>query len=150
MTPQQQLDGFLDRFTPEIAAQARRVLAALRARLPGAVQLVYDNYNALAIGFAPVDKTSTGVLSVAVYPRNVMLYFLTGASLEDPHGLLKGSGSRGRNIPHADTETFGDPRVQALIDTAIDRAEPPFAPEGPGRLIVKSVSEKQRPRRPAG
>lgn len=150
MTPQQQLDPFLDRYTLEIAAQARRVLDGLRARLPGAVQLVYDNYNALAIGFAPTRKPSGAVLSVAVYPRTVLLYFLKGASLPDPDGLLKGSGTRGRHIPDADSATFSDPRVKALIDAAAGQAEPPFNPEGPGELVIQSISAKQRPRRPAG
>ena len=52
-TPQQQLDRFLDAFTPPIAALARQVLSQMRRRYPTAYELVYDNYNALAIGFAP-------------------------------------------------------------------------------------------------
>ncbi|MCA8900122.1 MAG: hypothetical protein KDA53_02620 [Hyphomonas sp.] len=150
MTAQQDLDTFLDRFTPEVAAQARDVLAGLRARLPGAVQLVYDNYNALAIGFAPVRKPSTAVISVAVYPRTVLLYFLKGAGLPDPQGLLKGAGTTGRHIPDAGAALFADRHVSALIDAAVVRAEPPFDPKGPGELVIQSISAKQRPRRPAG
>src|ERR1039458_3337653 len=52
-SPEIQLDAFLDKYTPAIATLARACLAKMRARLPGAVQLVYDNYNALAIGFGP-------------------------------------------------------------------------------------------------
>ena len=150
MTPQQALDTFVDRFTPDVAAQAREVLAGLRKRLPGAVQLVYDNYNALAIGFAPVRKPSTAVISVAVYPRNVLLYFLRGAGLPDPHGLLQGSGSQGRHIPDADAASFRDKNISNLIDCAISHAEPPFDPKGTGDLVIQSVSARQRPRRPVG
>jgi hypothetical protein len=32
VTPQEQLDGFIDRFTPEIAATVRRALAIVRQR----------------------------------------------------------------------------------------------------------------------
>ena len=46
-TPQQQLDGFIDKFSPEIASQVRIAMARLLARLPGAMVLVYDNYNAM-------------------------------------------------------------------------------------------------------
>ena len=49
-----QLDSFLDKYTPEVAGQARAALEALRRLVPGAVELVYDNYNALAIGFWPI------------------------------------------------------------------------------------------------
>jgi len=149
MSPQLQLDGFIDRFTPDVAAQARRVLARMQARLPGAVQLVYDNYNALAIGFAPLRKPSTAVMSVAIYPRGVMLYFLTGASLPDPDGLLKGSGTKGRHIPDADESMFDDAPVVALIDAAVARANPPFRSDAQGELVIQSISARQRPRRPA-
>src|SRR5262245_57037570 len=47
-TPETQLEGFLDKFTPDVARLARACLTKMRARLPGAIQLVYDNYNALA------------------------------------------------------------------------------------------------------
>jgi hypothetical protein len=41
----QQLDSFLERYTEDIAAAARRALRHLRRRVPGAKELVYDNYN---------------------------------------------------------------------------------------------------------
>ena len=47
-----QLDDFLAKYTPEIRRVARAALAKMRKRLPGAVHLVYDNYNALVITFA--------------------------------------------------------------------------------------------------
>jgi hypothetical protein len=52
-TPQQQLDSFIDKFTPRLASQVRVTMAWMRVRLPGATVMVYDNDNALAIGFGP-------------------------------------------------------------------------------------------------
>jgi len=143
-----QLDSFLDKFTPGIAAHARAVLARMGARLPGAVQLVYDNYNALAIGFSANDKVSGVVFSVAVFPRWVSLFFFGGPSLPDPLGLLNGSGTTVRHIVLKDLALFDSPGVQALISEGLARATPPIDPAQPGRLVVKSVSAKQRPRRP--
>ena len=93
-----QLDGFIDKFTPEVAALTRALLARAKARIPGAQILVYDNYNALAIGFCRNDKAGQAILSLAVMPRWVTLCFLWGMSLSDPHGLLKGKGSRVRHV----------------------------------------------------
>jgi hypothetical protein len=45
---EEQLASFIAKFTPEVAALARSILAAMRARYPTAIKLVYDNYNALA------------------------------------------------------------------------------------------------------
>ena len=93
MDEQGQLDGFIDRYTPEIAGDARRALAFMTARLPTATRFVYDNYNALVIGFGASAKVGDIILSLALYPRWVTLFFLRGTVLPDPSGLLEGSGS---------------------------------------------------------
>lgn len=150
MDAQAQLDRFIDKYDPAVAALARALLQRMKARLPGAQMLVYDNYNALAVGFAPGDKAGGAVLSLALYPKWVSLFFLDGAALPDPHRLLQGSGSRVRHIRMPSAEAFDDPRLQALVAEALARAEPPIDPGEPTRLIIKSVSAKQRPRRPGG
>ena len=60
-SPEVQLATFIERYTPEIGALARAVLARMRALVPGAVELVYDNYNALVIGFGPTERASDAV-----------------------------------------------------------------------------------------
>src|SRR6266436_1894806 len=97
-SPAQQLKAFIARYEPEVGAAARSALATMRKRLPGAVELVYDNYNALAIGFGPTERASDAIFSIAVYPRWVSLFFLQGATLADPQKLLRGSGSRVRHV----------------------------------------------------
>ena len=147
---QAQLDTFIDKFTPEVAALTRALLAKAKARIPGAAILVYDNYNALAIGFGPGDKAGEAILSLAVMPRWVTLCFLYGVHLADPDGLLKGEGRRVRHVRLHTPEAFDDPAIQALIAEALAKAERPIDPAQPQRLIIKSVSAKQRPRRPKG
>src|SRR5437763_11219271 len=148
-TPRQQLDFAIDKHTPEIAALARRVLARMRARLPGAVEFVYDNYSALAIGFGATERPSDAVLSVVLYPRWVHLYFLQGAVLPDPAGRLKGSGKVGRHLVLHDDAPLNDPDIRVLIDDAVALAETPFDAKRPRKLLIRAVAEKQRARRPA-
>jgi hypothetical protein len=87
--PEAQLDRFLDAYTPEVAGIARKALMKLRRRLPFATEMVYDNYNALACGFGPSERVSDVVFSIAVYPKHVNFFFLQGAKLPDPDGLLQ-------------------------------------------------------------
>jgi len=146
VSPQQQLDGFIDKFTPDIAAAIRRAVAMVSARLPGATILVYDNYNALAIGFGATDKVRSIVCSVAGYPRWVSLFLTNGPTLPDPEGLLEGEGGSVRHV-----KLIGDridsPAVAALIDAAAASVAQPIDPASEGRLIIKSISA-QRARRP--
>ena len=75
---------------PEIGALAKAILGKMRKRLPRAVELVYDNYNALVIGFGPTERASDAIFSIAVYPRWVSLFFLTWSG-----ALIRRSCSRG-------------------------------------------------------
>ena|SRR5579871_4765098 len=147
MTALQQLDSFLKKYDPKIAATAKRALAQMRKRVPGAVEIVYDNYNALAIGFGPNEKASLAIFSIALYPQWVNLFFLQGAKLPDPARRLQGSGKVVRSV-RLDKKTLDDPEILSLIHTALARARVLIDPTQPRRLVIKSVSKKQRPRRP--
>jgi len=96
--PKRQLDSFLAKYDPAIVAFARQVLVKMRQRLPGAVQMVYDNYNALMIGFGPNDRPSLAIFSIVLFPGWVTLCFLQGAGLPDPQRRLQGEGRIVRNI----------------------------------------------------
>jgi hypothetical protein len=145
---QRQLDDFIDKFTPHVATLTRALLEKMKARIPGAQILVYDNYNALAIGFCRNDKAGQAILSLAVMPRWVTLCFLSGKALSDSDHLLKGEGSRVRNVRLHTAEALDDPRIEALIAEALAITLWPVDPDEPQRLIIKSISAKQRPRRP--
>jgi hypothetical protein len=147
--PETRLAGFLGKFTPEIEARASAIIGAMRSRLPGAWLLVYDNYNALAVGFSPSQKTGEVVFSIAVYPRWVSLFFFHGAKLADPYGRLKGSGNRARHIVLSGASDLDDPIIVDLMGQSMRLAQPPFDPAAPGEMAIKSVSATQRPRRPA-
>jgi len=146
MDAEAQVEGFIAKFSDEVAAEIRAARAEMRRRLPGAYELVYDNYNALAIGYGASEKLDDVVFSLACFPRWVRLFFFHGAEIDDPHGLLEGQGAQVRSLKIASLALLDDPKVRALMAQAL--AQRPIDPAGPGRTIVKSVSPKQRPRRP--
>ena len=148
-TAQQQLEAFLEKYDPEIAALGRKAITHMRKRLPGAICLVYDNYNALAVGFGQSDKPSALPLSIALYPRWLTLFLMKGATLDDPEKLLTGKGPRIRSLRLDDgMKTLKDPAVDALISAAVMQAGWTHDPRAKGDLIIKSISPRQRPRRP--
>ncbi|MEP7027128.1 MAG: hypothetical protein ABI960_00905, partial [Candidatus Eisenbacteria bacterium] len=132
-TPERRLAGFVAAYDPAIAARARMARRKMRALLPGATELVYDNYNALVIGFGPGERTSEAAISIALYPRWVTLFFLDGVGLADPRGLLLGSGKRVRRLLIEGPETLESPAVRGLIAQAWKRAGGPATKAGPHR-----------------
>ena len=149
-SPEDQLASFLAKFTPEIESLAHAILLKMCARYPSALELVYDNYNALAIGFGPSERVSETTFSIAVYPKWVSLFFLqANRGLPDPENLLKGSGNVVRHIRLPSAASLDEQAVRALMLEAESRAVRPFDPKGVYRLVIKSISAKQRPRRPS-
>jgi hypothetical protein len=141
-----QVEGFIDKFEPAMAKRIREVRAALRKRLPTAIEMAYDNYNFFVIGYSPTERPTDYIVSLAANAKGVGLSFNHGADLPDPDGILEGSGSQNRFVRLVDgAKTLKDARVEAAIMAAIEIAEE--LPKERGYCVVRSVSAKQRPRR---
>ena len=147
-SPENELADFIAKYTPEIATLAKSVLAKMRNRLPNAILLVYDNYNALAIGFSPTERASDVIFSIALYPRWINFFFLKGVNLPDPQKLLKGRGKIVRHIVLKTAEDLDNPDVKDLMTQALTAANKPIDDTTQSRIIIKSVSAKQRSRQP--
>jgi hypothetical protein len=141
------LRDFIAKFERKDQALIRAARRIMRRRLPTAHELVYDNYNFFVIGYGPTDKPSQAVLSLAAGANGLGLCFLHGAKLPDPKKLLQGGGRQTRfvRVPSADVLETRD--VARLIDAAVAQSKVAFAAKGRGRLVIRSVSAKQRPRR---
>ena len=146
-SPALQLAGFMDKYDPAVGKLARATRSALRKRLPTAFELVYDNYQFLALGFSPTERASDCLVSLAISPKGVALSFYHGASLPDPTGILLGDGKQNRFVRLDSAATLSVPAVEALICAAIAQSKVPLPSTGPGRTVIKSISAKQRPRR---
>ena len=144
-----QLAAFAARYTPEIERLGLAAVERMRGLLPGAVEIVYDNYNALVIGFGPSERASEAICSIVFYPRWVSLFLFQSTDLPDPENLLRGSGARSRHLVLENAATLDRPAVRALVAHAHARAMRQVDAKAPRRMVIRSVSAKQRPRRPA-
>ena len=132
------LDKAIGRYSPEVAATARAGLEKLRARFPGARQLVYDRRQSLPIGFAPAGRGSP-IFSLVLYPRWVRFFFLEGVALDDPDSRLEGTGSQVRSIrldEHA--AILDDPYIVGLMSQALKMAGVDLR-KGRGQIVLKTT-----------
>ena len=141
-----QVDGFIEKFDSEVSRQIRSVRKALRQRFPGAVEMVYDNYNFFVIGYGPNERASEAVLSIAAQAKGVSICFTQGAKLQDPARLLTGAGNQTRNLRLVGPEVVSLPEIEELIKAALLLGKTPM-PAANGYTIIKSISGKQRPHR---
>lgn len=146
---ERRIDGFIDKYTPAIAEQLRDARQRLRAHFTRGVEMVFDNYNALVFGIGPTDRTRESFISIAGYPKWVTLFFLNGADLDDPQGLLEGDGKQVRGIRLKTPADLDAPAVAALIAQAVAPHREALAAAAPLSTVIKMEVARQRPRRPA-
>ena len=138
---------FLEAFPPasrEIALGLRDWVWGL---YPKCNELIYDNYNFLAFGWAPTDRMSDIFCSIAVGTRGVIFGFMWGVKLDDPKGLLAGGGNQFRSLRVPDIKKFPKTDVKRLLAQAYDLSVERLKgrPQMPKSLtITKSISEKKR------
>jgi hypothetical protein len=146
---EKQLEGFIRKFHPKHQTLIRSLRRALRKRLPTSNELVWDNYNFFVIGYSATERPSDSVVSIAAAANGVGLAFYRGATLPDPDEILQGSGSQNRFLRVDSAAILQRPEVEALIAAAIAQNTTPFAASGGRKLIIRSISKKQKPRKRA-
>ena len=142
-----QLEDFIAKFEPELGKLIRECRSNMRKRFPTANELVYDNYNFFVLGYCTSERPSDCVVSLAANAKGIGLSFYHGATLPDPHHVLEGSGNQNRFVRLDGAQALSRPEILELLDAAEAQATPGFAKTGPGKLIIRSISKKQRPRR---
>ncbi len=148
-SPERQLAGFIAKYAPDVAREARASRRKMQTRVAGAVEMVYDNYNGLVIGYSPNERPSDAVFSLVANPGGwITLCFLEGVHLSDPDKLLRGSGNRVRHIRLRTAADLDRPAIRALMNEAMAEADPRFDAKARRKLVIRSVSAKQRLRRP--
>lgn len=143
------ISDFVAKYTPDIAAQLCEAREHLVTHFPRGFELVYDNYNALVFAFAATERATDAIVSVAGYPKWVTLFFAKATALEDPHHILEGQGTQFRSVRLQPLSRLYEPAVQALVMSAKAASASLLDAAPPLTTVIKSVSAKQRPRKPA-
>ena len=151
-TPPAALIKFLKPYDPEIRELALALRALVIEEMGPCYENIYDAYSAVAIGFGTSDRLRDGIFHIAVYTRHVNLGFNEGATLDDPKGILQGSGNQIRHISMKSIEDIKRPEVRSYIRRARKKAiadarslGAPATPKPDGvRSTVKAIYAKKR------
>jgi len=140
---------FLKPFDNEIQEKVMWLREIVWDQYPQTNELIYDNYNALAIGWSPTDKVGHVFCSIAIgrTSKNVHFGFYWGNELSDPARILLGQGKQYRYILVTDKNNFPLSYINQLIKEAYLISLKKVKDPGhllQGLTIVKSISEKKR------
>lgn len=114
----QRLLDFKSQEVTDLFCDARDYLLEL---FPDCNELIYHTH-ALTSVFSISDKLSDAFCMLPIYTNHVNLGFNKGALLNDPNGLLTGTGNLIRHIDIHSPADYRNPEVTILIKAAIDFA----------------------------
>ena len=138
---------FLKPFPSEVQEITKWLRDFVWATCPDCNELIYDNYNALAIGFGLSDRASDVFCSIAVYSKYVNFGFLRGHEISDPDKLLKGAGKMYRYITIKEQKDLPKAYIKKLLLESAINATSRLKEERKGlkkATITKAVSAKKR------
>ncbi len=142
---------FLKPLRPEVRTITLKLRDFVWDLYPETNELIYDNYNAVAIGWSPTDKAGDVFCSIAAN-SGVRIGLNWGSKISDPKKLLEGGGSQWRSVKVLDFDDLPKPYLKKLLKDAYQyslkkvklREELPTLD---GKTIVKSISPvKRRPK----
>jgi hypothetical protein len=150
--PPSELRAFLAAFPPPVARLFLATRRAVLAAAPDANELIYDAYNAVSAAYSFTERLKEAFCHVAAYPGHVNLGFNRGAGLDDPAGILVGTGARIRHVRVSTPADLRAPALRALLRAAVAEGRTLAAPpsESPTSRIRPVSGRKRRPRAARG
>lgn len=118
-SPPAELIKFLKPYDHDIRDLALSLRSLVLEEMAPCHENIYDAYNAVAIGYGSTDRLKDGILHIAVYSKHVNLGFNHGATLDDPLGILSGTGKHIRHITIKAEEDVARPEIRSYIRRAL-------------------------------
>lgn len=125
------------------------VAAALAARkavlkLAGECsELIYETY-CISNAFTFTGKQGQGFIHIATYAKHVNIGFDRGTELEDPEGLLAGTGKRIRHIRMSNASDVKRDSILRLIEAAVEQGRTMAATKGGGQAASVVVKRRSK------
>jgi Domain of unknown function (DU1801) len=116
--PTKELIGFLESYDQSVRELALALREFVLEEVSPCHEYIYDAYNAVAMGFGPTERLKDGICHIAVYAKHVNLGFNRGATLDDPEGLLVGSGKWTRHITISGIADLARPEIRVYLRRA--------------------------------
>ena len=140
---------FLKPFDNEINEIALYLRDFIWDLYPDSNELIYDNYNAVAVGWSPTDKVGHTFCSIAVgrTSKNIHFGFYWGNEISDPEKKLLGQGIQYRYILVKKMSEFPKTYIKKLLKDAYANSMAKVKDKKQvmqGNTITKSISAKKR------
>ncbi|WP_298544134.1 DUF1801 domain-containing protein [uncultured Aquimarina sp.] len=142
-----QLKKFIAPYDQEIQKLTLELRNFITELIPQANELIWDNYNAVAIAYSKSEKLKDAFCHIALYSKHVNFGFNRGAELTSRGVTLNGKGKLIRHIKVIDFESFPKEDIKKMIWEAVGISEKMntklIEKNTTPKSIIMSISEKK-------
>lgn len=154
MKPNPKLKKFIEPYDADIQKLTFQLRDFITDLVPQANELIWDNYNAVAIAYSKSEQLKDAFCHIALYSGHINFGFNRGSELTKTSVQLNGKGKLIRHISLQDFEAFPIPEITKMIWEAVGISEKLnnelIGESNTPKSIVMSISEKKiRPNKKA-
>jgi hypothetical protein len=147
MKPNPNLKKFLEPYDEEIQVLTLELRDFITDLVPQANELIWDNYNAVAMAYSKSEKLKDAFCHISVYSKHINFGFNRGAELTSTELKLEGKGKLIRHISVKNLKSFPKKEIKNLIWEAVGISEERNTDlthkNLPAKSNVMSISEKK-------
>ena len=147
MRPNPQLRKFIEPYDEEIQKLTFQLRDFIINSVPQTNELIWDNYNAVAIAYSKSEKLKDAFCHIALYSKHVNFGFNRGAELTKTNVKLNGKGKLIRHISVKNFQSFPKEEIEKMIREAVGISEKMngelIHENSTPKSIVMSISEKK-------
>ncbi|WP_298320401.1 DUF1801 domain-containing protein [uncultured Aquimarina sp.] len=154
MKPNPKLKKFLEPYDERIQNLTMELRDFITDLVPESNELIWDNYNAVAMAYSKSENLKDAFCHIAVYSGHVNFGFNRGAELTKETVKLNGKGKLIRHISIKDFKSFPKKEIKTMLWEAVGISEnlnkELIEKNSQPKSIVMSISEKKiRPNKKA-
>jgi len=148
--PPHELLGFLYRYDPAVQSLALGLRKVVHQEMTPCHEYIFAMRSKVVLLYGATERViDDGICYINVFARHVNLGFPRGADLDDPAGVLHGTGMGMRHITLKKLSDLDRPEIRTHLRQARKRAGLKRRRHRTGDEVVTRVKQKSPARRPA-
>ena len=148
--PPRELLEFLNRYDPGIQALALGLREVVHQELAPCHEYIFEMRSKVVLLYGATERViADGICNIHVFARHVLLGFPRGTDLDDPAGVLQGSGKGMRHITVKKLSDLDRPEIREYLRQAGKHAGLKRRRHRTADEVVTRVKQKPPTQRPA-
>src|SRR5437660_8459063 len=121
--PPRELLEFLNRYNPGIQALALGLREVVHQGLAPCHEYIFEMRSKVVLLYGATERViADGICNIGVFARHATLAFPRGIELDDPRGMLQGTGKAMRHVRLTKLSDLDQPHIRRYLRQARKRA----------------------------